>query len=219
VDEGNLSGADTASEGNGNTSESDCELDCEEEVVAVRHRGNPEDFQEHMQGFTEDFLDLISTQEPDGAEIFHLNLDFHSAGTSHQWTYCMLLWMRFAKDATFHEYSRGQLYSLLRTEDRKPKFLVKLDAILRRQATQHDLWSLDDFQRLGCRKEDAAAIFITNRMVLHLLQRQSDSLAICDQSGSAKWRIIGSKTSRALQRFCCEQIALYDSTSSMERAF
>eukprot|EP00802_Teleaulax_amphioxeia_P010990 Tamp_11020.p1 GENE.Tamp_11020~~Tamp_11020.p1 ORF type:complete len:399 (+),score=82.99 Tamp_11020:275-1471(+) len=75
VDEGDLSGADTASEGNGNAS--DCELDFEEEVVAFRHPGQPEDFREHMQGFMEDFLDLMSTQEPDGAEIFHLNLDFH----------------------------------------------------------------------------------------------------------------------------------------------
>eukprot|EP00802_Teleaulax_amphioxeia_P006519 Tamp_06523.p1 GENE.Tamp_06523~~Tamp_06523.p1 ORF type:complete len:520 (+),score=79.96 Tamp_06523:1013-2572(+) len=100
----------------------------------------------------------------------------------------MLLWMRFAKDATFDESSRGRWYGLLRAElAREPKFLAELDAILRRQATQHDLWSLDDFQRLGCRKEDAAAIFITNRMVLHLLQRQSDSLAIWKREVENNW--------------------------------
>eukprot|EP00802_Teleaulax_amphioxeia_P006502 Tamp_06506.p1 GENE.Tamp_06506~~Tamp_06506.p1 ORF type:complete len:693 (-),score=91.17 Tamp_06506:100-2178(-) len=178
-----LSGADTASEGG----EAAADNGGEEEAVTARHSGNPADFQEHMHGFLMDFLKPSSTQEPDGAEIYHLNHMNH-AGTSHQWTYCMLLWMRFAKDATFGESSRGQWRDLVCiARARQPEFLAGLDAILRQTATEHDLWSVEDFQLLGCRKEYAAAIFVTNSLVLHHLQRRADSLAIWKREVENNW--------------------------------
>ena len=69
--------------------------------MAVKHPGNPEEFQEHMKGLISDFLDylwLIEADTDEATETFSPSPGLHQG----RWSFCMLIWMRFAKDASMN---------------------------------------------------------------------------------------------------------------------
>ena len=121
-----LSGADTESD-RGYSSES---VDDEDVLVAVKHPRNPEEFQEHMKGFISDFLDylwLIAVEIDETTETFS-----PSPGLSQgRWTFCMLMWMRIAKDAYFDEFSLSKWLEECQCLPNQEKLLARLDSCLR----------------------------------------------------------------------------------------
>ena len=180
LDDMDLFGADTASDEAGVSSESGDDY----EVVAVKHPGNPKDFQEHMQGFMEDFLnhlwlfeDLID-EETDGF--------FVPALPQSTWTFCMLVWVRFAKDAYFDKGSRNEWLRCINSTN-QDNLLAILDMCLTREGTAHTLWARAEFKWLNCSKDYAAAIFVTHMMVRNSLKKHSESARIWEQDIVQGW--------------------------------
>jgi hypothetical protein len=126
------------------------------DAVSAKHLGNPADFQKHISGFIRDFRDYMSDSAPETAtELFH----FHS----HERSYCMLVWMRFAKEAVLEALMRGKWNDCIKAA-RQDRLLSMLETCLQQEGTKHKCWARDDFQRLHCRKSCAAAIFVTDMM-------------------------------------------------------
>lgn len=136
LNDSDISGADTASEGADVSSDSGDDMDFDYEAVAVKHPGNPKDFQEHMKSFIGDFLNHLW--------LFEDSIDEATQGFTHPgrpqgtWTFCMLLWMRFAKDAYFDELSR-ELWLGCISSANQDTLLAELDSCLKRQGTAHKL--------------------------------------------------------------------------------
>jgi len=177
LEDGGLSGADTASEGADISSES-LDDDCDYEVVVAKHPGDPKDFQKHIQDLIRDFLDNLWVFEDsivEGTESFFL-----PARPQGTWTFCMLVWMRFVKDATFDERSQEEWLRCISSAN-QDKLLAILDSCLECQGTIHTLWVRARFKRLDCSKEFAAAIFVTDNMVRHALSRHPESERIWER--------------------------------------
>jgi hypothetical protein len=156
VNDSDLSGANTASEGGDTASESGDDADSSVDAVLAKHPGNPELFQEQMKGFITDLLEVMSLGAPDGAtQVFSLPL----GGRTHEWSYCMLVWMRFAKDAYFDSIWRGKWQECI-TCPSQDKLLALLDKCLEQESTKHKWWARAEFKWLDCRKQFAAAIFV-----------------------------------------------------------
>jgi hypothetical protein len=123
--------------------------------------GNPEDFQEHMKGFITDLLECMSLSAPDDAsQVFSVPLSGHN----HEWSYCMLVWMRFAKDTYFGSIlmEKWRECSTFPSQD---KLLAMLDSCLQQESTSHKWWARAEFKRLGCNKQFAVAVFVNDMMV------------------------------------------------------
>ena len=165
LDDSEDSAADTTdaeAEAGGAGSESDDDTHAGFEAVLAKHPGDPEGFQAHMRGFIVDLLDVVTVPtEPVGAtETF----DVPVAGRSQEWSYCMLVWMRFAEEASLDASSRQKWLECVKSPT-QGKMLTLLDTILKAPGTVHPLWSRDDFKRLNCNKDFAAALYVTDRMV------------------------------------------------------
>ncbi len=96
-----LSGAETSS----NISDSEDDMDCDFDSLAIRHSGDTEDFQEHIRGFIQTFLDhtFEIECEMDESPETNSNLLYLPEG---EWTFYMFLWMCFAKNAELDQSSR-----------------------------------------------------------------------------------------------------------------
>jgi hypothetical protein len=99
LDDSIRSGADTVSDGGDTTSESGDDADLSVDTVLAKHPGNPAGFQEHMSGFICDFLACMEAGVEADDEWNTYDVDLGNTGTR-RWTWCMLLWVRFARDAS-----------------------------------------------------------------------------------------------------------------------
>ena len=159
-DESTLSGADTASEGG--DSESECDDNSHSEVVAIKHLGDLSNFQEHMRGFVHDFLEFMTLTEPDrGTESFSIPLAGSAHVLHHAWTFCMLVWLKFAAEADLDRTLRDQWLKGIKTSG-ESTLLAQLDLCLMRPSTTHRRWERAEFHALSCCKQNAAAIFVTD---------------------------------------------------------
>jgi hypothetical protein len=196
LDDNFLSSADTASEGGDTASESGDDTDFIFDATLAKHPGNPEDFQECMKGFITDLLEVMSLGAPDGAtEVFSLPL----GGRTHEWSYCMLVWMRFAKDAYFDSIWRGKWQECI-TCPSQDKLLALLDKCLEQERTKHRRWARAGFKRLECNKPFTAAIFVTDVMVRHSLGGHPKSELLWQQDVVKNWFANGEGASAFLFR-------------------
>jgi len=181
VENSYFSGADTVS-GCSLTFESEDDTDCE--VVATKHSGNPEEFQEHVLGFLGDFLEYMADAEPEKVtETFHVPL----GRRSHEWSYCMLVRMRFAKEAHFDECMRRDWLTMCCGTPTQEKMLVLLDSILGQASFAHGQWKLAEFEQLVCNKEYVAAIFGTDMLVRRHLKGHAESVKMWVQNVVDCW--------------------------------
>jgi tetratricopeptide (TPR) repeat protein len=100
-------GADTAFKGDDFVGCDDADLSFA--TVLAKHPYNPgspgcfantvADFQEHMAGFVRDFLACMEAGVEADDEWNTYDVDLGNTGTR-RWTWCMLLWVRFARDAS-----------------------------------------------------------------------------------------------------------------------
>jgi hypothetical protein len=120
LNDSDLSGADTSSEGGDAVSESEDDVDFGWESVAIKHPGNPEDFRKEMQGFIQTFLDNCRYL-PDG-----------------EWTFCMFLWMCFAKNAELDQSSQN-LWRECVQKPTQQTLLARLYWCLKQDSTRHKL--------------------------------------------------------------------------------
>jgi len=172
LDDSDLSDAersrvDTSSERGDAASESDNDVDLGRESVAIKHPGNPEDFRKEMQGFIQTFLDNCRYL-PDG-----------------EWTFCMFVWIRFAKEADLDETS----LKLWRECIKKPAqqtLLASLDWCLKQESTRHKLWPRSDLKS-NCSKEFAAAVYLTDVMVHHHLKGHAESIRMWESEVVKGW--------------------------------
>jgi hypothetical protein len=180
-----LSGADTSSEGGDAVSESEDDVDFGWESVAVKHPGNPEDFQKHMQGFIDTFIShqwIIDAVIEPGHETFEIIGPDCPQG---EWTYCMFVWIRFAKEAYFDETSLKLWRECIKTPAQQT-LLARLDGCLKQESTKHKLWSHSDRKSKGS-KEFSAAIYATHLMVRHHLKGHAESIGIWESEVVKGW--------------------------------
>jgi len=196
LDDSILSGADTASEGGDTASERGDDEDSYFDATLAKHPGNPEDFQEHMKGFITDLLEYMSLGAPDDAsQVFTVPL----SGYNHEWSYCMLVWMRFAKDAYFDGIWRGKWRECI-TFPSQDRLLAMLDSCLQQESTSHKWWTRAEFKRLGCNKPFAAATFVTDVMVQQSLKGHKESGLAWQQDVVKSWFANGEEASTFVLR-------------------
>ena len=133
-DDSSLSGADTESD-RGYSTESGNEEDV---VVAAKHPGNPEEFQERMKGYVSDFLNylwLIEVGVDEVTETFSPSPGLPEG----RWAYCMIVWIKFPKEAYFDEFSFSKWLGECESLPNQEKLLAQLDSCLRHKATVHTL--------------------------------------------------------------------------------
>jgi hypothetical protein len=184
-----LSSAETVRQGSVATYEAESSDESGDEksssfdAVSAKHLGNPADFQKHISGFIRDFRDCMSVSVPETAtELFHCN----SGARSHERSYCMLVWMRFAKEADLDALMRGKWYDCIKAA-RQDRLLSMLETCLQQEGTKHKCWARDDFQRLHCHKSCAAAIFVTDRMISDSLRAHPKSAQEWQQDAVKNW--------------------------------
>jgi Leucine-rich repeat (LRR) protein len=149
-----------------------------------------------MKGFITDLLEVMSLGAPDGAtQVFSLPL----GGRTHEWSYCMLVWMRFAKDAYFDSTWRGKWKECI-TCPSQHKLLALLDKCLEQENTKHRRWARAEFKWLDCSKPFAAAIFVTDMMVRHSLGGHPESVLLWQQAVVKSWFASGEEASAFLFR-------------------
>jgi hypothetical protein len=132
-----LSGAETSS----NISDREDDMDCDFDSLAIRHSGDTEDFQEHMRGFIQTFLDKlfeIEIEMDESAETFSNFLcpDLPEG----EWTFCMFLWMCFAKNAELDQSSRTRWLECIQ-KPAQQTLLAELDWCLKQESTRHKLYT------------------------------------------------------------------------------
>ena len=106
--------------------------------------------------------------------------DVPVAGRSQEWSYCMLVWMRFAEEASLDAPSRQQWLECVQNPTQK-RMLTLLDTILKAPGTVHPQWSRDDFKQLNCTKDFAAALYVTDRMVQRQIKGHPASVRTWEQ--------------------------------------
>ena len=117
-----------------------------------------------------------------GTQVFSLPL----AGGTHEWSYCMLVWMRFAKDAYVDGFWREKWREAI-TRPSQDRLLALLDKCLEQESTKHKWWARAEFKWLDCSKPFAAAIFVTDMMVRNSLRGQVENVQIWEQDVVKKW--------------------------------
>jgi hypothetical protein len=119
----------------------------------------------------------MSDSAPETAtELFHFN--------SRELSYCMLVWMRFAKEADLEALMRGKWNDCIKAA-RQDRLLLILETCLQQEGTKHKCRARDDFQRLHCCKSCAAAIFVTDVMMSDSLRADPASVILrASRSGS-----------------------------------
>jgi ankyrin repeat protein len=198
LDDSFLSGADTASEASKTASEL---VDDEEffyEAALAKHPGDPEDFREHMKGFIQGFLDhlwLVPGELDEKTETFTVCPGLPDG----IWSYCMLVWMRFAKDAYFDCIWREKWGECI-TSPSQDKLLAMLDLCLHQESTSHKRWTRAEFKRLGCNKPFAAAIFVTDMLVQKSLKGHAESGLAWQQDVVKSWFTNGEDASTFVLR-------------------
>jgi hypothetical protein len=166
------------------------------DTVVAKHPGNPKDFQEHMKGFITDLLEYMSLAAPDEAsQVFTVPVSGHN----HEWSYCMLVWMRFAKDAYFDGIWREKWRECI-TFPSPDRLLAMLDSCLQQESTSHKWWTRAEFKRLGCNKPFAAAIFVTDVMVQQSLEGHAASGLAWQQDVVKSWFTNGEEASTFVLR-------------------
>ena len=151
-----------------------------------------------MKGFIQSFLDyvwLIPGVVDEETETFET-----CPGLPHGlWSFCMLVWMRFAKDAYFDSIWREKWRDciLCPSQDR---LLALLDSCLQQERTLHKWWTRAEFKRLGCYKPFAAAIFVTDMMVQQSLKGHAESRLAWQQDVVKDWFSDGEEASAFLSR-------------------
>jgi hypothetical protein len=193
-----LSCDDTASEGNSTASESGDDSDSSFEAALAKHPGNPEDFQKHMKRLMQDFLDYLCII-PDTVDEDTETFEDCPGLPDGIWSYCMLVWMRFAKDAYFDGILREKWRECI-TFPSQDKLVSLLDSCLQQESTRHKCWSRADFERSGCGKQFAAAIFVTDMMVRHSLCWHAESVRMWLQDVVKSWFQNGEDASAFLLR-------------------
>jgi len=195
-DDSDLSVAATDSVAGDTDSESGDDAGDIVDTVVAKHPGNPEDFQEHMKGFITDLLEYMSLAAPDEAsQVFTVPLSGHN----HEWSYCMLVWMRFAKDAYFNRILREKWRECI-TFPSQDKLLAMLDSCLQQECTSHKWWARSEFKRLGCNKQFANAIFVTDMMVQQSLKGHAESGLAWQQDVVKSWFTNGEEASDFILR-------------------
>jgi hypothetical protein len=144
----------------------------EDVLVAARNGGDCADFQAHMTGLIRDFFKCFRLEDADPqSETF----DWGSS-----WTLCMLLWIRFAHDATLDQRLRDKWLHTTTKKPNQDQLLSILTECLESPGTAHPLSTMTGFISCECRKEHAAGIFFTDMMVEHALSG--------NENGKQKWR-------------------------------
>jgi hypothetical protein len=152
-DDSARSTAATASEGGDTTSESGDDADLSFDTVLAKHPDDPARFQEHMSGFICDFLACMEAGVEADDEWNTYDVDLGNTGTR-RWTWCMLLWVRFARDASrqLDESLRSNWLVTCNTRHSQDRFLELLTSCLLSSTTPGHLWSRDTFESLECKK-------------------------------------------------------------------
>eukprot|EP00961_Rhodomonas_salina_P252660 3415264-Rhodomonas_salina.1 len=140
--------------------------------IAAKHHGHPEDFQAHMKVFIDNLLEFMSTVAPD-EQTEHATLEF--THTNQQWTYCMILWLSFAQEADLPSNIQTAWLDIICTGCTEHLLLQCLETGLQQPQTAHKMWSREEFSRLACGKRHAACLFVTDRLVQHLLCAHPES--------------------------------------------
>jgi hypothetical protein len=170
----NLSGDDTISQAattplarsEGSPCDTDFESDSEDVLIASRSGGDCADFQVHIKSWRW-HLETDSAQES--------SVLGDSLSTS--WTACMLLWIRFAHDATLDQRLRDKWQDATNNPN-QDLLLSILTECLESSGTTHPRWS--PAESCECRKEHAAGISFTDAVVEHALRG--------NENAKQKWR-------------------------------
>ena len=94
----------------------------------------------------------------------------------------MLLWIRFAHDATLEQRMRDKWLQTTTNSPNQDQLLSILTDCLLDPGTTHPLWTKETKEGWNCHKTHAAGIFFTDSMVEHALLR--------NENGKRKWREI-----------------------------
>ena len=163
LDASDISGADTTSERGDTASVGGDDTDSIFDAVLAKHPGNPEHFQEHMkgllQGFSE-FLWLIPAGVDANTETFIACPGLPDG----VWSYCMLVWVRFANDSYLDGMWRDKWQECIKSPS-QDRLIALLDVCLKQESTEHKLWKRAEFKWLNCSKPCAAAVFVTDMLV------------------------------------------------------
>jgi len=185
IDDRVLSGANTASEVVETAPESGDDAESAVDAAVAKHPGNPEDFQEYMKGFIQDFVDYLCII-PDIVDEDTETFKDCPGLPDGIWSYCMLVWIRFAKDSCFDGIWREKWRECIKFPS-QDRLLAMLDSCLQQASTSHELWSRAEFERLECSKHFAAAIFVTDVMVRHSLKGHAESVRLWQQDVVKNW--------------------------------
>ena len=164
----------------------------------IVYPGNPEHFQEHMkgliQGFSE-FLWLIPAAVDVDTETFSACPGLPDG----VWSYCMLVWVRFAKECYFDSVWLDKWQECIKSPS-QDRLIALLDVCLKQESTEHKLWKRAEFKWLDCSKPCAAAVFVTDMMVRQSLKRHAGSVLMWQQDVVKHWFQNGEKASAFLFR-------------------
>ncbi len=168
ADDNELSADDTNSQGASTPLAYD--TDSEDVLIAARNGGDCADFKQHMTGLMRDFFRCFNFEDVDP--------EWETFDWGSSWTLSMLLWIRFAHDATLEQSLRDKWLQTTTNSPNQDQLLSILTECLESPGTIHPRWS--PAESCECRKEHAAGISFTDAMVEHALRG--------NENAKQKWR-------------------------------
>eukprot|EP00960_Hanusia_phi_P062841 765279-Hanusia_phi.AAC.1 len=184
----------------GNSDTGDSEDDCaQREVVIARNTQAKQSFESHATRFLQNFgvfSGMRSICMDDDKQVMRTECVGEKL---HEWTMCMLLWLKLAKDARMHETWREKWHECLSSPSQE-SMLRTLNEILSQREVTYKYLDEEKLTAWGREKEFASVIFVTHELVRASLPADDSTRVRWDKEVMGRWNADTEGVSEILQR-------------------
>eukprot|EP00960_Hanusia_phi_P048438 758942-Hanusia_phi.AAC.1 len=161
------------------------------EVVVARNAGDKENFEKHLTRFLRAFGKFSFNHQ--------MSINVNKEMLQTEWTMCMLLWQRVAKDAKMHEESREKWNKCLSSPS-PDNMMRTLDEILCRGDVTYTHWKNAKDAANKCKKRLASVVFLTHELVRALLPSDHSCRQEWDKWVMRDWSVNTEDGSQVIKR-------------------
>eukprot|EP00960_Hanusia_phi_P042265 755397-Hanusia_phi.AAC.1 len=198
-DEADLSETDTVAQSDQSDASDSEDASGQKEVVMARNAGDKASFETHLRRFLRQFGRFTGNHQI-GIDVSKEVMQTERDGEERrEWTMCMLVWLRVAKDVRMHEESREQWEQGLAAPS-QDKMLRTLDEILRRGDVTYKYWHSAELAAKSCKKKFASVVLLTHVFVRACLPSGNFSRQAWDKRVMRDWSANTEDARQVLQR-------------------
>eukprot|EP00960_Hanusia_phi_P040541 754516-Hanusia_phi.AAC.1 len=169
------------------------------EMVIARNVGDKESFEIHVACFLQEFGKFsgnLQTSVDERNSVMQIEEDGKGP---HDWTMCMLLWLKVVKDARMQEGSREQWQESLSSPS-QGKLLQTLDTMLCGGDVEYKYWDAAKLAVSRCKKTFASVVFLTHELVRACLPSDDCCRQQWDQRVMRDWNASLEDANQILRR-------------------